>query len=60
VGWKILKAYGEQEGRDVDRRLFLYEIGSEEKEPHRVEVLITGQARSPTSEVGSAARASPS
>jgi hypothetical protein len=48
VGWKILKAYGEQEGPDVDGRLFLYEIGSEDTEPHRVEVVITGQARSAT------------
>ena len=57
MGWKILKGYGEQEGPDVDGRLFLYEIGWDEKEPHRVEVVITGQARSPTNPDESVRRA---
>jgi hypothetical protein len=45
VAWEILATLGEQAGPDVDARLWVFEVGRGD-ERRRVEVLITGQARS--------------
>jgi hypothetical protein len=44
VAWKILGALGEQDGPDVDARLWLFEV-NRGQDRRRVEVLVTGQAR---------------
>jgi hypothetical protein len=44
VAWEILATLGEQDGPDVDARLWLFEV-KRGQERRRFEVLITGQAR---------------
>jgi hypothetical protein len=44
VAWEILATLGEQDGPDVDARLWLFEV-KRGQERRRVEVVITGPAR---------------